>query len=361
MLNLFIFIATLSFVSTDIQNKSVSIVATSLAPEKKQEIEFFLVGPGSENDYEAMFMSKANIKDIADAFQKVGFPLGKFADNSKCRFYPSGMRIQIEPSLNNYIKDKTSISNELPEIVFTGGERGEGNSPLAATNMPMAIFAMYNLKQSMIQFNDFLPQSESYGRFVPAQKVQKGKDVVFKFKLIENSSEIEYTAKFDSIGTAKKVFEEIKQISSKSCNSINVTPDFSPELSVGDALSISQALKTIDSPKIKISGFKNGQFYYKSFIPQQSWRERSTRLSQPVEIHYSKDSKPKLIIIKEDWSDEKSMDPKLNVNEYPIDSIDKITKENACFFYVDSSVKLKTLYDLKNKLPSTIVYWYIFM
>ena len=39
-----------------------------------------------KNDYEAMFMTKASVNEIAEAFKKAGFDLGKFADSSKCIF-----------------------------------------------------------------------------------------------------------------------------------------------------------------------------------------------------------------------------------------------------------------------------------
>jgi len=360
MIYIFPLLAALSFVTADVQEKSVSIVATALSPDKDQEIEFFLVGPGSENDYEAMFMTKASVNEIAEAFKKAGFDLGKFADSSKCIFYPSGSRVDIEPDLSAFVRDRTSKANLLPEVVFTGGERTEGGVPLASTNMPMAVFALYNLKQSLIQFNDSLPQSNAYGRFLPAQKTEKGKDFVFKFKLVENSKEIEYTADFDSLKSSKKIFDEIKRLSSGQ-KSINVTPSFSPELTVSEAFAIAQALQSIDSPKIKISGFKDGQFYYKSFFPRQSWRNRSSRLAQPVEIHFDDQSVPRLTIIQEDWSDEKSLTPKLNVQEHDIESTNRISKENTCFFFVNSTLKLKALYEIKSKLPSSIVNWYIFM
>ena len=55
-------------ISVDKANHSVSISAVSTDPGIDMQLEFLLVGPNSDRDYEAMFVTEASIAEIAAAF-----------------------------------------------------------------------------------------------------------------------------------------------------------------------------------------------------------------------------------------------------------------------------------------------------
>ena len=352
-----IFLAASTFLAFNAQEKSVSLTLEALGAPEKQEIEFFIVGPGSENDYEAMFMTKVGVKEIADAFRKAGFPVGKYFDPSKCRFYPSGARVEITPKLSEFL---SGFDRSESDIIFTGGSLERDGSPVAATNMPLAVFALYNLPQSLLQYNEYLDQSATYGRFRPIKKLKKGDRFVFRFKLVENSLESEYAAAFKSVDDVKRIFTEIKHLAEKS-SAVNVSTDFDPQLTVSQAHTVAKALETIDSAKVRMDSFRPEQFYYKAFLPRDEWRDRKKRVQQPVEIHIGENpSADRLVIVFEDWSNEKSLDPKLTTKNFSIDETDKITNQNTCLIFAKGNTKLSRLYELKKKFKS-ICNWYIYL
>ena len=93
-------------------------------------------------------------------------------------------------------------------------------------------------------------------------------------------------------------------------------------MSVGDAIKLASALMQLDSPETKVNGYKEGQFFYRAFLPRESWRDRKERLSQPFEVRFV-DGKPSLTVIKEDWSDPNATDPKLIESNPSFESIAK--------------------------------------
>ncbi|MBQ3749382.1 MAG: hypothetical protein II863_18385, partial [Kiritimatiellae bacterium] len=60
-----------------VSTNSVTLTAVSTDCGLDAQIEFFLAGPDSDHDYEAMVLAEDSVKDIAAAFEKAGMPLGK--------------------------------------------------------------------------------------------------------------------------------------------------------------------------------------------------------------------------------------------------------------------------------------------
>ncbi len=308
---------------------TISVVSTDCGMDAP--LEFLVVGPGSDNDYEAMFTSEDDIKDIDAAFRRAGMPLGSAMSARDCRFWPIGTKLKTEPDLWKMVRDERNEEKRSP--VWTGGTRHPDGSPVAATNMPLAIFAFYNLPQSLIQFDDSLEQSIVYGRFKPAEKIAKGERRTIKFFWTPEET-----------NGGKHV----------------MTPDFPPEMSLKDAVKLAGALAQLDSPDTKINGFKEGQFFYRAFLPREAWRDRKERLAQPYEVRFV-DGKPNLTVITEDWSDENSTDPKLTVTSATFESVKGNTKVDTCFIYAPSTMKLAEIYAIKPLLPRSVSNWYVFI
>lgn len=342
-------------VVADPSAKSVRLTAVSADPGVDQELEFFLVGSGSDHEYEAMFTTVADVGEIAAAFVKAGFPKGepvKF-----CSFYPVGPRVRIEPPISDFIADLRNTN--MPEVVFTGGSRHADGSPVAATNMPLSVFAFYNLAQSLLQFDDSLDQSPTYGRFKAKKKIKKGEKVEFKFTLVPDSADEKYSAKFTSRDAVSATFKDM-QAKSKA-RPLSIVPDFSADLTLVDAIAIAKALRAIDSPRTKINGYIPEQFFFSSFMPLEAWKDRKMRLAQPVELRLGDvPENDKVTLIDADWSDSSSTEPKLIEKIYGIDDKFKLDRQDTCLVYANGAVKLGRLYELKKKLPKQIVNWYIY-
>lgn len=293
-------------------------------------LEFLIVGHDSDNDYEAMFTTEDSVSDIDAAFKRAGMPLGSPISYKECKFWPIGTKVTMEPDLWTLVRD---MRNETKRsAVYTGGSRNPDGSPVAGTNMPLAVFSFYNLPQSLILFDDSLEQSIVYGRFQPAVKIPKGEKRTIKFS---------WTPGVTNGGKHA------------------MTPDFPPTMSVEEAQKLAGALALLDSPDTKVNGFKEGQFFYRAFIPREAWRDRKERLLQPYEVRFV-DGKPALTVIKEDWSDENSTDPKLTVIEATFESVKNKTDIDTCFIFAPKSMKLEEVYSVQKLLPKSITNWYVF-
>ena len=125
------------------------------------------------------------------------------------------------------------------------------------------------------------------------------------------------------------------------------------------AAKLAAALAQLDSPDTKVNGFKEGQFFYRAFLPRESWRDRKERLSQPFEVRFV-DGKPSLTVIKEDWSDPNATDPKLIESIQPFESIAKDDRTDTCFIYAPKTMKLAEVYAVCKLIPKSVVNWYVF-
>ncbi len=342
-------------VVADPSAKCVRLTAVSVDPGVDQELEFFLLGPGSDHEYETMFTTVADVGEIAAAFEKAGFPKGepvKF-----CSFYPVGPRVKIEPDLSGFIADLRCTN--MPAVVYAGGTRHADGSPVAATNMPLSVFAFYNLPQSLLQFDDSLDQSPTYGRFKAKKKLKKGEKVEFKFTLVPDSADEPYAAKFSSAESAVSTFKAMRERAA--AKPLSVIPDFSPALRLSEAIEIAKALRAIDSPRTKVNGFVPGQFFYSSFLPLEAWKDRKMRLAQPVEIKLGNSpNEDRITVIEADWSDTSSTEPKLVEKTFGAGENVKLQQQDTCLVFASGAVKLGRLYELRKKLPRQVVNWYVY-
>ena len=313
-----------------VSSNSVTFTAVSTDCGIDMPLEFLFTGPGSDNSYEAMFTTEDGVKEIADAFKRAGIPLGEPLSSKDCRFWPIGAKLEMTPDLWSLVRDVRGEPKRA--VVYTGGTRESDGAPVAATNMPLAVFALYNCPQSLMQFDDTLEQSTVYGRFVPAQKIPKGEVRKFTF-------------------TWKGATNGGKHV---------MTPDFPPQMTLSEAVRRAEIYAKLDSPDTKINGFREGQFYYRAFLPREAWRDRKERLAQPYEVRFS-GGRPNLTVITEDWSDTSLTEPKLTVAQKPFADIDPEARIDTCFIFAAKDVPLSELYAVKKLLPSKIVNWYVFV
>ena len=350
-------------VRADPATHSVTISAVSTDCGLDAPLEFLLVGPDSDRAYEALFVTEASVAEIADAFKKAGIPLGSPFSLEKCRFWPVGVELKVEPPLASFMKE--TRGDATPSIVYTGGTRDANGVPEAHTNMPSAVFALYNCSQSLMQFNDSLDQSPSYGRFKPAVKMPKGEKRSFTFTWSGHpaAERVELAILPGGSGEAMRT---LKAKSEK--GEIDVLCDFSPELTLAEAQAVSSALATVDSARVKINGVKEGCFFFRAFMPLEKWRDRRERLSQPPEVHLLADGSINVVEIREDWSDPDSLDPKLTPVDHLFKSVSAaaqktsslVGKTNTILIFAPPDTKLSRLYDFKKSVSEDVPNWYVF-
>lgn len=352
-------------VLADPATHSVSFEAVSTDCGLDAQLEFLLVGPDSDRDYESMFVAEPSIAEIARGFRDAGIPSGAPHDPSACRFWPEGVALSIEPPLSSLVRD-TDGADATPKVVFPGGTRDARGVPEACTNMPAAIFAFYNCGQSLLQFDDSLDQSPAYGRFRPAVKIPKGEKRRFTFKWDGQPACRHITLPL-APGGLEKAVAKLKDESRG--GAISVLPDFSPELTLAEAAQAAQALSLVDSPRVKINGCQDGQFYYRAFMPLEKWRERKNRLAQPPEVRFSAAGAGfEVVQILEDWSDPDSLDPKLTAKTTRFGDARAAAelasslaeRTSTLLVFAPAGTKLATLHAFKRLAAPGVANWYVF-
>lgn len=336
--------------TVDSAKRTVSFTARATGVEESVQLEFFFVGPDSDRDYEAMFVTDVRLKELVEACEKAGFPKGMPVDAATCTFWPTGATISIAPDVWSFIRDTRDLPR-LP-IVWTGGARTVGNFLDAETNMPSAFFALYSCGQSPLLFDDALDQSLTYGRFQPVRKLEKGATVTFTLSW-DGKSRLESRRVVFAPGNLKDALESLR---TEAGPERSVTPAFSPELTVKEAKGVASALDVLDSRKLKVNGFADGQFFYRGFLPLEKWRDRQERLTQPLEVRLGTTNA--FTIVDEDWNVE-GTDPKLAPRSVSLAETTGF-KGDTCLFYAPGGMKLERIYSCMKLLPKTIRTWYVF-
>ena len=356
-------LAAASCVSFDAARHSVTIEAKSTDCGLDTEVEFLLVGADSDHQYESMFVTDATPAEIADAFEKAGIPKGLCIDAKGASFWPAGARLELTPAFTSLVRE--TRGERTPPAIYTGGLRGADGTPVAATNSPNAVFALYGCAQSLIQLNDSLDQSATYGRFRVAEKIPQGEKRKITFTLDGKTGWSQYALRLEP-GKLKDALVEMR--SAAASNELSVTAFFAPELTVGEAVKCASALAGLDSPQVKVNGFPDGQLYYRAFLPQESWRDRSKRLCQPPEVHFITNGAVRVCEILEDWSGE-SLDPKLTEKLHDFDNVSAAAslvarladRTSTVLVYAPKEIQLSRIYEFKKGFPKgKTLTWYVF-
>lgn len=358
MLTLALFLAAAPIV--DASNHSVTFEVVSPDCGLDADIEFFIAGPESDHDYESMFLAVNSVRELADAFAKAGFPLGAPSDYRKCRFWPVGDEVVFQPSIWEFVRDMRD--ERKAAVLHTGGTRGPDGVPEAHTNMPQAVFALYDCSQSLFQFDDALGQSDTYGRFRPKVKIPKGEKrtltVTWKGKTLHEKHQL-----FLAPGAIAETLAALRAKCQGEAE-LDVTTVFSPDLTVEEARNYATALQMVESYKVKLNGFADGQFFYRAFLPLERWRDRTERLTQPYEVRLDADGKPSLTVITEDWTtDTDSTDPRLivsdNVDFSSLSAVGASTPD-TCLVFAPKSLRLEKVFAVRKLLPPSVVNFYVY-
>lgn len=339
-------------VTADAENRSVTFTATMTDVSTNAPLEFLFVGPDSDRAYEALFVTDARIKDIAAAMDKAGIPRGRAIGTHACRFWPAGPVVTLDPPIASLLHDVKG--HPFLPVVATGGTRDANGIPVAETNMPSALFALYNCDQSLLLFDDILDQSAVYGRFTAAADFGKGTRKTFTIKWDGASATKPYTLIL-SPGQEKAAFDALRAV--KAPQGLDVKPVFDPAMTISSAVAAANALALLDSRTIRVNGFEKGQFFYRAFLPLEKWRDRKERLTQPLEVRLTA-TNAVYTVIDEDWTVE-GLDPKLTPRTVDLAAARKTTTD-TCFIYASPETPLSRLYALKASLPATFVNWYVY-
>ena len=339
-------------VAADPAAHTVSFTATATGVGENEPVEFLFVAPASDRAYEALYVTDATVAELARAFDAAGIPRGKAVDASACRFRPCGPRLSLSPSLDGLLKEKDSPRVSLP-LVWTGGRRDVKGEPVGETNMPSSVVALYDCPDSLLTLDDALPQSDVYGRYHPVKALKKGEKATFTVRWDGAPAPAPRKVVFRP-GTAAETFRSLKSESGE----IDLLADFDPSMTLEEARTVATALALLDSRAVRVNGSVPGRFFYRAFLPLEKWRDRSERLTQPLEIRLDGEGKASYTIVDEDWNVE-GTDPKLSARTVDAAAAAAF-KGDTVFFFAPAATRLEAFHRLLPSLPKSIRNWYLF-
>ncbi len=314
-------------VVADAAAKSVRFLAEATGIRAGDTIEFLAIGPLSDRAYESLLVTVASPAAIAAAFDTAGVPRGVAADPLRARLWPYGEKVTLTvkpwggksaaggglPLLVKDVRAKDEGAILDAPVVWTGGARDAAGQPVASTNMPCAVFALYNHAPSLLQLDGMFDQSSSYGRFVSATAPHPGDlfEVTATWDGRMRMKEVVLTL------TAANVAQEMAALKETAKNfDVHVRLAFGADVTVERASAIAEAFALLDGKGLKMNGQADGQFFFRAFQPDPAWRARAGRIFQPFEVHVAADGAKSFVFCEEDWSGE-GLDPVLKPKTTP--------------------------------------------
>lgn len=362
--------------------RTVTFLVEATGVSAAEPVEFFAIGPLSDRAYESFGVTVASPAAIAAAIESIGVPQGVACDPFLARFWPQGERLVLTATpygeanaapipLTDLLADKRTKEEGavLAEpLAYTGGARDDANRPVAATNIPCAVFALYSHGPSLLQLNGRFDQSATYGRFVAGKSFSAG--TLLEMRLTwDGTSHVKTRTPTISATNVAEVLHSL-QADAMPGSDLFVTPMFDDSVTVARAVEIAKAFEMLDGNGLKMNGAAKGQFFYKAFLPDPAWRNRQGRLFQPFEIRLAADGARTFTFVEEDWSGD-GLDPVLKPRTHTVsdwselpaclaqtgDQGDKVT---VAFVFAPAETPVSKLTPIVKALTPRIGTFYVF-
>ena len=324
--------------TADREHHQVTVLAEATGLGKNETVEFFLIDEASGHDYESLAVSFAKPSDIHAALVHIGMTPGAPVDFSAFRFWPKGERVILsfrphqadagtpEIRAEQLIQD-TSSGAPMRErgFVFTGSrirpvnaEDGEPAGYAADLTDPYSIASNYNEPQTVLDVPRQAPQGSVYGQQVvhpdhvfPAGQLLEvtlrpefndGRRRVLPLEVdvhprreagVNGVEGLSFTvtspSKEHPLPLTDGTLVDLLKLFTELCDGTRdpyVVWRMNEALSVSAIRDLCRIVTSIDTETgIRVEPPAPGQLYYKAFIPDETYRERARRPTQPRELH----------------------------------------------------------------------------
>lgn len=370
-------------VVADVAARAVRFLAEATGTGAGETVEFFAIGPLSDRAYESLLVTVASPTAIAAAFDKVGLPRGMGANPLQARLWPYGEKVAIAVKPLGVARDTdagTGLALLVKDVrakeegdslsapaVWTAGIRDGCDVPVAATNMPCAVFALYNHAPSLLQLDGLFDQTSTYGRYVAATTQKAGElfEVTATWDGKPHVKDVELKLSASNAAAQIAALQE----SAKSLD-VHVRLAFDTSVTVARAATYADAFASLDGKGLKMNGQAEGQFFFRAFLPDPAWRERAGRIFQPFEVHVAADGSRTFVFCEEDWSGE-GIDPVLKPKTTPFKAWDELpgliaktgeqgAKINVLFLFAPKSTLVVDLTPILKATSTRINTFYVF-
>ena len=324
----------------------LSAFTTSLQPGNIAE--FALITFSSGHEYEALFQTTASADDIERALVFAGMAPGKPVSAPAFRFWPRGERVSIsvsveggpERALEEYLADARHGNGPLPVegFVHVGGLPGPGGTNLVDSSGPGSVVPSYNEPVTLFDVPRLAPQSDVYESVVASKRVpgQPLLPATFRFRPERRPAPLppqrvrDVALRLEADGglsmdgassTPRAALEELRRMITADKLDPFVSFFWDGGATVADVRRAAELLLAAESANagIRVDAPPEGFPYYKAFLPDDAWRDRANRYTQPCELRFAPDGAVSLVAISETWEGE-NLKPTLSAETVPLDA-----------------------------------------
>ena len=301
--------------------------------------EFYIITANSGHGYEALLVAMSTADDICKAVEFIGVPRGTGVNYKELRYWPKGERVMATVSIDGAVPAPldsmvrfTDTGEPLSNsgFVYVGDRRDDGDAFIGDSSGPGSIISTYNEPITVFDVPRKAPQSEVYEHYTISTNVVKIQDAWADVVLYPESRpegapprirdvRLSFSTNGVSLnGASPAPFAEVLgalRADSDSGRDIHAELSWGGDMPMGGIAETCRLLSLLDvEGGICIGPPVEGQPYYKAFMPNEQWRERSNRYMQPCELRFAADGSATLVAIEEIWGDDQ-LKPELKVEE----------------------------------------------
>ncbi|MBQ3811709.1 MAG: hypothetical protein II839_12940 [Kiritimatiellae bacterium] len=324
--------------------------------------EFYFITLNSGHDYEAVFQTFAFASDVAKAFEFLGVPAGRPVDYPKMRFWSAGERVAATASVDGaparplgaFAADAASGATlDAQAFVYVGGTRLADGSLDVDSQGPGSIVPDYNEPQTLFDIPAKAPQSVVYTKtvvstnaafaaFLPAvvtfapekREAPLSKRRVADDEVLFHADGFRYCTPRAAdchetlLPPGTPPADLVKRLSERvrdEKRDVYLSFQWTPKTTLGALKNAATLLQSLDKDDtgVRVDAPPAGFPYYQFILPDEEWRDREKRLSQPCELRFAKGEdgavSATLVAIAENWEGE-SLKPTLVPEEIPLPS-----------------------------------------
>ena len=347
------------FTLADKAENALYVVAEASDMTPGEPVEFFITTTNSGYNYESIAVAYAPPSAIHKGLEFLGAKPGWPVNYNKLRFWPRGDHIAIDvlvaghaPRRIEQLASDETTTNAIvaTDFVFVGSEQVAkpgvpGETVYAADAIsPQSIAANFNLLETVLDLPQQRAKSGVYGQhfYGKTNPLRPRQPVVLRFRRLALQPELYLTMDVQG-STMQDLAFTLKDAAGKNHieggdkftdlvasfdtltakNLPHIDIAFGPDIQLGALRQIAQIFKQINSPTgIRIGPPVDGQLYFETFAPNEGFRDRMERPSQPFELHLKKD-RAELIDITEKWIKGK-LEPELEPKTIAVESPDQL-------------------------------------
>lgn len=343
----------------DRTTRTVRITAETIRLNPGDPVEFPLIAANSGKDYEALAISFAAPSDIHAALEFIGLPAGKPVSPATMRFWPRGEPVNMTFTYDNPVGSSnitrtvsvsqlitdTRTRKTIPDegFLFTGSEWAPPPDPAVSTNRvyaaevytPNCIASLYNERSTVLDVPRRVAQSEIYTFLVPNPDLTlpaaafatvtleprykdghlRVTDLTLHLGSSSNTALPETTVPWTiSRGTSMEQGAGLDSLATRLTrltaggNTLHTTLEPDDALPLATVRRLALFIEPLENnATLRIEPAPPGHPYYKTFLPDEEYRDRAKRPIQPWELFLTASKTGvtgELVHVEEQWSDD---------------------------------------------------------